>query len=161
MVKTRIWRLLLIGVVMLLVIQAGSWFLVGRVLPHHFLAADILTVTDGSFFIDDQSLKSLPRHLRATVGERLLADASVYREDELPASNRQEQLRNFDWGDPIYLYKIPHFQLTSWASTPIGAKVEFSLDSGGLHGGKGFRARYLWLGGFWIRLPARNPAWIA
>lgn len=161
MERLRWWRFALVALLALLIIQSVSWLIVGKSRSPTSLAASILEVTGGNFFVDDQSFQLVPLSSRSSLRQQLLANPSVYDEDELPLNNRREMPQNFEWADPIYLYEVPHFRLDQWTSTPAVANLKFSLNSGGFHGGKGFRTRYLWLGGVWVRIPATNPSWVS
>jgi hypothetical protein len=148
-----------IGIGALIIAQVGSWLLSGRSKLPHRVGQDILALTHGYFFLDQRSLAEAPRGAQAALRDDLLAHPHVSEELELPPDNRKELGRTGS-GEPIYSYEIPSFGITRWISTPIGAKVEFSIYGAPL-GANGFQVRYWWILGFWVRRESQNPTWVS
>jgi hypothetical protein len=152
-------RAVFIGIAFLLLLQFGGWATIGRARLPHVLSEDILELTQGNFFLDPRSLEEAPPGARPILRERLLAHPDVFLESELPADNRTEAYRTGS-GKIAYNYKVPKFGLTSWSSTPVGAKVECIVYLAPL-GARGLQVRYFWALGFWVRRESRNPTWIS
>jgi len=110
-------RAVVIGVVALSVFQCGTWLLFGRRSLPQRVATDILELTGGGFFLDEDSLEAAPERAHLVIKTELLRHPLVSLESDLPPNNRT-QLGTTGDGRPLHAYRVPYFGLSGWVSTP-------------------------------------------
>lgn len=153
------WKRVAVGLALALVTaQLASWWFTGRSQLSKSVVAEVNELTREELIVNWECLAVVPSAVAPELLAELSADHTVWQEQDVP-SDYYEVLGHTGDGRQHRAYRQGvRLCYSRFTSTPIYAKVEFSLFRAPL-AAKGYELKYVWVLGKWIQLPVSNPTW--